>query len=387
MKTAVKGIHDFLEFLKGDHLTDIVEQSQKLISEDAASFSKFNPESIRMIAVSAMDELFKSASVKLDPFFYFESDKLLHNKTIADEYCMLLIEVQQKKLLIESITDFTEHADEAINIIKELENHYSTRQHTALNLIYDQYKTIELDLKATEAEIIKIEKESQHFAYAASHDLQEPLRMVTSYLQILSSRYKDKLDPEAVEFIGFALDGSSRMKNLISGLLEFSRLNNITDLKTMNTNATLSSVLENLSFHIKESNAEIKSDDLPELMADPNLIAKLFQHLISNAIKFKNTDPLQISISVEKTDNAYRFAIKDNGIGIPKEYFEKIFIIFQRLHAKNKYPGTGIGLALCKKIVEQHGGTMWVESEVNQGATFYFTIPFEPVVTKKRSVD
>jgi signal transduction histidine kinase len=385
MKTAVKDIHEFLEFIKGEHLTDIVEQSQKPII-DTLSVTKFNPEIIQPIAIAAMDELFKFASVQMDPF-HFESCKLPDKTAADDEYCLLLIEVQQKKLLVQFITEFTDQADEAINIIKDLENYYATRQHAALNLIYDQYKTIELELKARDAEITKIEKESQHFAYAASHDLQEPLRMVTSYLQILSSRYKDKLDPEAVEFIGYALDGSSRMKNLISGLLEFSRLNNITDLKKMNTNATLSSVLENLSFHIKESNAEIKSDDLPELTADPNLIAKLFQHLISNAIKFKNTDPLQIKISVEKTDDAYRFSIKDNGIGIPKEYFEKIFIIFQRLHAKNKYPGTGIGLALCKKIVEQHGGTMWVESEVDHGATFYFTIPFEPVITKKRSVD
>jgi signal transduction histidine kinase len=385
MKTAVKDIHEFLEFIKGEHLTDIVEQSQKPII-DSLSVTKFNPEIINPIAIAAMDELFKFAAVEMDPF-HFESCKLSDKETADDEYCMLLIEVQQKKLLVQFVAEFTDQADEALNIIKELENYYATRQHIALNLIYDQHKTLELELKAQEAEIIKIEKESQHFAYAASHDLQEPLRMITSYLQILSSRYKDKLDPEAVEFIGYALDGSSRMKNLISGLLEFSRLNNITDLKKMNTNATLSSVLENLSFHIKESNAEIKSDDLPELTADPNLIAKLFQHLISNAIKFKNTDPLQIKISVEKTDDAYRFSIKDNGIGIPREYFEKIFIIFQRLHAKNKYPGTGIGLALCKKIVEQHGGTMWVESEVDHGATFYFTIPFEPVITKKRSVD
>jgi signal transduction histidine kinase len=385
MKTAVKDIHEFLEFIKGEHLTDIVEQSQKSII-DGLSVTKFNPEIIKPIAISAMDELLKYASVQMDPF-HFESCPLSDKITADDEYCRLLIEVQQRRLLTQCITEFTEHADEAISIIKDLENYYTTRQHNSLNLIYDQYKNIELELKAQEAEIIKIEKESQHFAYAASHDLQEPLRMITSYLQILSSRYKDKLDPEAVEFIGYALDGSSRMKNLISGLLEFSRLNNITDLKKMNTNATLSSVLENLSFHIKESNAEIKSDDLPELTADPSLIAKLFQHLISNAIKFKNTDPLQIKISVEKTDDSYRFAITDNGIGIPKEYFEKIFIIFQRLHAKNKYPGTGIGLALCKKIVEQHGGTMWVESEVDKGATFYFTIPFEPVLTKKRSVD
>lgn len=385
MKTAVNEIKEFLGFIKNEHLEDIIEQSQTQLINSFSSF-KFNPEIIKTLAVSSMRDLFQLFSIKMEPYFLEVND--ISDKSIAiSEYCRLMLEGTQKKLLIDTINDFTSQADEALNIIKELEEYYSNRQLHSLKTIYDEYKTIEVELKEQEEETKKIAKESQHFAYAASHDLQEPLRMITSYLQIVSNRYKDKLDPEGVEFIGFALDGSARMKNLINGLLEFSRLNNITELKKMNTNATLSSVLETLSFYIKESNAEIKSDDLPELTADPNLIAKLFQHLISNAIKFKNNDPLKINISVEKLDSAYRFAVQDNGIGIPKEYFEKIFVIFQRLHSKNKYPGTGIGLALCKKIVEQHGGTMWVESEVDKGATFYFTIPFEPVLTKKRPVD
>ncbi|HET8963697.1 MAG TPA: ATP-binding protein [Chitinophagales bacterium] len=385
MKTAVKNINGFLEYIKNGHLEEIIEQSQTMLI-DAVSFLKFNPAGIKTIAISSIDALFEFNGVKKGPYFH-ESNFDLNKRIAVNECCRILVEITQKKLLIQSITDFTSSAEEAVNIMTELENFYSVRQADSVKFIFDDYKNLELELKEQEKETIKIAKESQHFAYAASHDLQEPLRMITSYLQIVSSRYADKLDPEGVEFIGYALDGSSRMKNLINGLLEFSRLNNITDLKKMNTNATLSSVLETLSFHIKESNAEIKSDDLPEITADPNLITKLFQHLISNAIKFKNTDPLKIKISVEKLDSAYRFAIQDNGIGIQKEYFEKIFVIFQRLHSKNKYPGTGIGLALCKKIVEQHGGTMWVESELDKGTTFYFTIPFEPVLTKKRAVD
>ena len=384
MKTAVKDLSEFLEFLKNEHIEEIIQQSQTSLM-DAITEHKFNPEAIKAIAISAIEELFKSSSVKMIP--YFSESVIPEAPVAADQYCRLMVDITQKKLFMHYINDFTSNADDAIYIMKQLENYYSEKQIAALKLIYGDYKEVVLQLKEQGEETEKIAKENQHFAYAASHDLQEPLRMVTSYLQIISNRYKDKLDPEGVEFIGFALDGSSRMKNLINGLLEFSRLNNKTDLKKMNTNATLSSVLESLNFHIKESNAEIKSDDLPELTADPNLIAKLFQHLISNAIKFKNTDPLKINISVEKLDSAYRFAIQDNGIGIQKEYFDKIFVIFQRLHSKNKYPGTGIGLALCKKIVEQHGGTMWVESEVNKGTTFYFTIPFEPALTKKRSVD
>ncbi len=385
MKTAVIDISHFLDYLKNEHLTEIIEQSQTKLMGETLVF-KFNPQHIRETAILSLKELYAFAAVKF-PSSYFDNSLTSEEKITIDKYCQLKIHLIQKNLLFQYISDFTIHAEEALSIYKELDKYYSQRQTLLVEEIYNEYKQVELLSKEQEEQIQKISKESQHFAYAASHDLQEPLRMITSYLQIVSNRYKDKLDSEGVEFIGIALDGSTRMKNLINGLLEFSRLNNLIDFKKMNTNAVLSSVLENLNFYIKESNAEIKSDDLPDLIADPNLIAKLFQHLISNAIKFKNNDPLRIKIFVDKTDSAYRFGVQDNGIGIQKEYFDKIFVIFQRLHSKNKYPGTGIGLAVCKKIVEQHGGTMWVESEVNKGTTFYFTIPFEPVLTKKRSID
>lgn len=386
MKTAVRDISDFLDFLKNQHLMEIIEQSQTMADE--VFLSKFDPETINSIATKAMEELLKHAS--FHPVgTYLKQVETIGNKIDAShEFCKILIEAEQKKIISKQIINFTSQADEALSIVNELNSYYSEKQNTALKLLFNCYKELQNQLKEQEEEIAKVTKDSQHFAYAASHDLQEPLRMIISYLQIVSSRYKDKIDAEGVEFIGYALDGSARMKNLINGLLEFSRLNNITDLKKMNTNATLTSVLEGLEFYIKESKAEIKSDDLPELIADQALISKLFQHLISNAIKFRTeTTPPQIKISVEKLDSAYKFGISDNGIGIQKEYFDKIFIIFQRLHAKNKYPGTGIGLALCKKIVEQHGGTLWVESEPNHGATFYFTIPFKPVLIKKRSVE
>ena len=386
MKTAIKGIGEFLEFLKNEHYTEIIELSQTSMT-DEVFLSKFDPEKINAIATESMNELYKYNSHSAGVFFpkpEEETDKL----DPSYEFCKILIEAEQRKLISRHIISFTSLADEALSIENELNIYYTEKQNKSLKSVFNNYTELKNQLKEQEEELTKVLKDSQHFAYAASHDLQEPLRMITSYLQIVSSRYKDKIDQEGVEFIGYALDGSARMKNLINGLLEFSRLNNITDVKKMNTNATLTAVLQGLEFYINESKAEIKSDDLPELIADQALISKLFQHLISNAIKFRTeTTPPKIKISVQKLDSAYQFSISDNGIGIQPEYFDKIFIIFQRLHAKNKYPGTGIGLALCKKIVEQHGGTLWVESEPNQGTTFYFTIPFKPVLLKKRSVE
>lgn len=386
MKTAIRGISEFLEFLKNEHFVEIIEQSQTSMT-DEEFLSKFDPQTINSIAIESMEELFNYSSQRAGAYFKKPEPPTEKKLDASLEFCKILIESEQKKLISKHITNFTSQADEALNIVNELNTYYAEKQNIALKSLFTNYKELEIELKKQETEVEKITKESQHFAYAASHDLQEPLRMITSYLQIVSSRYKDKIDAEGAEFIGYALDGSARMKNLINGLLEFSRLNNITDVKKMNTNATLTSVLDNLEFYIKESNAEIKSDDLPELIADQTLISKLFQHLLSNAIKFRTETPPKIKVSVEKLDSAYKFSVSDNGIGIQKEYFDKIFVIFQRLHAKNKYPGTGIGLALCKKIVEQHGGTLWVESEPNQGATFHFTIPFKPVSIKKRSVE
>lgn len=241
------------------------------------------------------------------------------------------------------------------------------------NDITDRKKILtELDNKTKELARSNIELEQ--FAYIASHDLQEPLRMVTSYLQLLENRYKDKLDQDAKDFISFAVDGSNRMRSLIHSLLEYSRINRVKAFEIIDVNLLLKEVLENLSTSIKENNATIKIADLPKINGDPILINQLFQNLIQNAIKFRDARTPEIDISCKEEKDEYLFSVKDNGIGIQKEYIDKIFIIFKRLHSKEEYPGTGMGLAICKKIVERHGGKIWVESEFGKGSTFYFTI-------------
>ncbi|MFY9307928.1 MAG: ATP-binding protein [Bacteroidia bacterium] len=233
---------------------------------------------------------------------------------------------------------------------------------------------VEHELKQTTSELIRSNQELEQFAYIASHDLQEPLRMITSYVQLLENRYKDKLDEDAKEFIGFAVEGTHRMRGLILSLLEYSRVNKVRPFEIMNLNHIVSNVLKDLDTQIRENSALISVGELPAIYGDPVLITQLFQNIISNAIKFRSHSNPLIDISFSFNEKEFVFLIKDNGIGLSKEYFQKIFVLFQRLHTKDKYPGTGIGLALCKRIVEHHGGKIWVESEEHKGASFYFTI-------------
>jgi hypothetical protein len=217
--------------------------------------------------------------------------------------------------------------------------------------------------------------ELEQFAYVASHDLQEPLRMVASYVQLLERRYKDKLDQDALDFIGYAVDGAGRMKVLINDLLSFSRVQTQgKPFENIKTEDALKEVTNNLKYLIEESGAVITHVPLPEIHADKGQIEQLLQNLISNAIKYCNDEPPRIDISVNQANEEWVFSITDNGIGIDPQFFDRIFIIFQRLHGKDAYSGTGIGLAICKKIVERHGGKIWVESEPGKGATFYFTL-------------
>ncbi|HKJ79149.1 MAG TPA: ATP-binding protein, partial [Prolixibacteraceae bacterium] len=219
-------------------------------------------------------------------------------------------------------------------------------------------------------------QELEQFAYVASHDLQEPLRMVSSYSQLLQRRYKGQLDERADKYIHYAVDGANRMQNLINDLLDFSRVSTRGEkfVKT-DTNEALQNTLNTLSRRIKEKGAQINVGKLPVIKADSGQIERLFTNLIGNALKFSKTDEKPvIEIDVKRKKGKWLFSIKDNGIGIDEKFQEKVFVIFQRLHGSSQYKGTGIGLAICKRIVQRHGGDLWFESEEGKGTTFFFTL-------------
>jgi PAS domain S-box-containing protein len=236
--------------------------------------------------------------------------------------------------------------------------------------------------RKAEEEVIKIltnlersNKELEQFAYVASHDLQEPLRMVSSFTQLLARRYEDKLDQDARDYIDFAVSGANRMQRLIQDLLIYSRVTTTKNTSVpVDMNAILDEVLTNLQVTIKESGTVVTKDHLPVVLADHTHLIQVVQNLIGNAIKFRDQASPRIHISAEKGNSEWIFSVRDNGMGIEPQYFERIFVIFQRLHAGDSYQGTGIGLTLCKRIIQGHGGRIWVESEPGKGSTFYFTL-------------
>lgn len=238
-----------------------------------------------------------------------------------------------------------------------------------------QQKVSEEKEKKYVAELERSNKELEQFAYIASHDLQEPLRMVGSYVQLLEQRYKGKLDNDADEFIGYAVSGATRMKQLINDLLNYSRLNKAIPVKHVDIATVIDEALNNLKANIDESHATVTIGEMPVIQADKTQMLQVFQNLLANAIKFRTDDRTpEIKIFAVKKEDEWQFAVKDNGIGVEQQYQDKAFIIFKQLHDRYKYGGTGIGLAIVKKIVERHGGKVWYESEPGKGATFYFTI-------------
>ncbi|MEL7670220.1 PAS domain S-box protein [Methanobacterium sp.] len=241
------------------------------------------------------------------------------------------------------------------------------------------YKKAEQEIKALLDELKRSNEELQQFAYVTSHDLQEPLRTIASFTQLMERRYKGKLDEDADEFMDYIVDASVRMKQMIMDLLEYSRVGTKQEMyRTIDIESKLNDVLVNLNDLIERSRAEITHDSLPVVFGDESQLLLLLQNLITNAIKFrKENEPPRIHISAVKDPekNEYVFSIADNGIGIEEQYFGRIFTIFQRLHTREEYQGTGIGLSVAKRIVERHGGMIWVESEFGEGSTFYFTIP------------
>jgi light-regulated signal transduction histidine kinase (bacteriophytochrome) len=251
-----------------------------------------------------------------------------------------------------------------------------TRKNMELELAEKMLEERTKELAERVEELARSNAELERFAYVASHDLKEPLRMVTSYTRLLARRYKGKLDADAEDFINFAIDGASRMEQLIQDLLVYSRVG-IRDLffKPTDCEVVLKQAMANLQAAIQESGAVLTHDSLPTVTGDATQLVQIFQNLIGNSIKFRGDRAPCIHIAAKDKGDEWVFSVQDNGIGIDPQYSDRIFVVFQRLHNREEYPGNGIGLAICKKILENHAGRIWLSSQPGKGSTFYFALP------------
>ena len=273
------------------------------------------------------------------------------------------------------IYDFPFTDTDGSTLVMEMGIDITERKRAEAELVRHREHLAELVSQRTE-ELARSNRDLEQFAYVASHDLQEPLRAVAGFVSLLRQRYQGKLDERADGYIRSAVDGVTRMQTLIGDLLSYSRVGTKGNvLEPTDTGKSLKDALTDLHASIEESGAVLQVDPLPTVRADTVQLTQLYQNLIANAIKFRSDEPPEIHIGARREQDAWRFWVRDNGIGIDPQYAERIFLIFQRLHTRNQYPGTGIGLAICKRIVERHGGNIWVESQPGQGSTFYFTLP------------
>lgn len=347
-----------------EDLMDYESQVNHLYEElDAAAIcqysrKRFSPEMIKQIILTHPVVIYKGTACRnynYVPPEHYLSPNIEYaevNRTLEQ---MLFIEKREKSLL--------EKNEELLNINEKLNEEVAIRKHTE-----------ELHMN-TLKELERSNQELEQFAYIASHDLQEPIRMISVYTKLLEKDLKDKLNERTQQCMYFITDGAKRMHALIQDLLAFSRLASRGETMTeTDLNCTMAEIMRDLQVSIIDHKAEVEFDRMPVVKADPTQMRQLFQNLIQNSIKFKgDTNPL-IHVTSERTDGEWLFCVRDNGIGISPEYSDRVFEIFQRLHEKERYPGTGIGLAICKKIVERHGGRIWIESEEGKGSAFYFTI-------------
>ncbi len=323
--------------------------------------SRYKKEYIRKDGSRVPIELLVNIALDVDgkPEFYYSFITDITERKKAEEQKNEMLAKEQQ------LTEELQSSNEELQSTTE-ELHLTNKE-----LLYQQDELREL--------VDKLEvsnRELEQFAYVASHDLQEPLRMVSSFTQLLENRYKDKLDTDADDYINFIVEGAHRMKDLIDDLLVFSRFNTqAKEFELFNMDTALNGVLSYLQPVIQMNHAQITHDSLPQVMGDSSQIQQVLQNLLTNAIKFHGDQPPLVNIFLKDSEDEWTFGVSDNGIGIDPRYHEQIFQVFKRLHTRDEFEGTGIGLSICKKIIERHGGRIWVESELGKGSTFYFTIP------------
>ena len=324
----------------------------------------------------------------------FWEGELEHNRrdgkriVVASRWVLKRSDNSESQAVMEINNDITERkrAEESLRKAHgELEQRVQERtrdlktSNELLEMEIAERKRAESILAQQSTELARSNSELEQFAYIASHDLQEPLRMVGSYVQLLERNYKNLFDAKGEEYIAYAVDGAKRMQLLISDLLAYSRVGTQgNEFALSDCAGVVGLAIKNLQKAIQESGATITCEPLPTVRADRMQLLQLFQNLLANAIKFRAEQPPEIHITAKHTDGFWQFTVKDNGIGIEPRHFERIFLIFQRLHSRRHYPGTGMGLAICKKIVDRHGGTIWPVSESGMGTTFFFTLPDKP---------
>ena len=284
---------------------------------------------------------------------------------ILDDYSSEKVNMENTQRAVFNILE--DYGEEKLNMEKT--------QSAVLNILED-YSEEKKKVEIINNDLSSANTELEQFAYIASHDLQEPLRTIANFVGLIDKKYSGKTDEDTDQYLKFIVTATSKMQDLIKHLLDFSRVGKNMSFVPVDCNKVLKAVILEMDTSVKESNAIITSALLPVVMGNEIELKRLFQNLISNAIKFRKKEVnLKIEITVEEKDTEYIFAVKDNGIGIEEQFIHKLFVIFQRLHNETEYPGTGIGLATCKKIVTLHGGKIWVNSKLGEGSTFYFTIP------------
>jgi len=354
--------------------------------EFGATFEAFlesvHPEDRDSVQQSVSDALYRKKPYSIDHRIVLPDGNV---RVVHENAKVFFSDIGKPIRMLGTVQDISERK-EMEDELKKHRDHLEelVKEHTAefknLNIQLEkelaERRRAEEKLKESLEEIERSNKDLEQFAYAASHDLQEPLRIVASYTQLLEKRYKDHLDDDARDFIKYTVAGATRMQKLIDGLLSYSRVQTRgKPFEPTDCSSVVEQAISNLKIHIDETHAIVESDDLPTVDADEMQLVRLFQNLIDNALKFHGSEVPRIQISASKLGNKWMFSVSDNGIGIDPECKDRIFVIFQRLHREEDYPGTGMGLAICKRIVERHEGHIWVDSYLGQGSTFYFTIP------------